>query len=84
MAVMSMVPIMTPTDIEHCTLSWLLYSKKITYSSWPPHHGHHIIIQECTNIFSTGGGESLAELCKVPFLGMYLDVDYYSSIPFCS
>lgn len=26
-------------------------------------------MQECTNIFSTGGGESLAELCKVPFLG---------------
>lgn len=27
------------------------------------------LLQECTNIFSTGGGESLAELCKVPFLG---------------
>jgi len=24
---------------------------------------------ECTNIFSSGGGEALAELCKVPFLG---------------
>lgn len=24
---------------------------------------------ECTNIFSKGGGESLAELAKVPFLG---------------
>lgn len=24
---------------------------------------------ECTNIFSTGGGESLAQLAKVPFLG---------------
>eukprot|EP01104_Vermistella_antarctica_P016772 TRINITY_DN5789_c0_g1_i1.p1 TRINITY_DN5789_c0_g1~~TRINITY_DN5789_c0_g1_i1.p1 ORF type:complete len:234 (-),score=35.41 TRINITY_DN5789_c0_g1_i1:203-904(-) len=25
--------------------------------------------KECTNIFSTGGGESLSELAKVPFLG---------------
>lgn len=24
---------------------------------------------ECTNIFSSGGGESLAEMGKVPFLG---------------
>ncbi|XP_064394317.1 cytosolic Fe-S cluster assembly factor NUBP2 homolog isoform X2 [Halichondria panicea] len=24
---------------------------------------------ECTNVFSTGGGESLAKLCSVPFLG---------------
>lgn len=25
--------------------------------------------QECTNIFSSGGGEALAAYCKVPFLG---------------
>lgn len=24
---------------------------------------------ECTNIFSSGGGAALAELCKVPLLG---------------
>ena len=31
-----------------------------------------VMFQECSNIFSTGGGESLAELCKVPFLGNVL------------
>lgn len=25
---------------------------------------------ECTNIFSSGGGEALAELAEVPFLGV--------------
>uniref|UniRef100_A0A1X7T6K2 Uncharacterized protein n=1 Tax=Amphimedon queenslandica TaxID=400682 RepID=A0A1X7T6K2_AMPQE len=24
---------------------------------------------ECTNVFSTGGGEELAKQCQVPFLG---------------
>ncbi len=28
-----------------------------------------LYMQECTNVFSTGGGESLAKLCSVPFLG---------------
>lgn len=26
-------------------------------------------LQECTNVFSKGGGEALAKTCDVPFLG---------------
>ena len=25
--------------------------------------------QDCTNIFSKGGGKALAEYCKIPFIG---------------
>lgn len=27
------------------------------------------VCSECTNIFSSGGGKSLAEIAKIPFLG---------------
>jgi hypothetical protein len=29
-----------------------------------------LLMQECTNIFSTGGGESMAQEFGVPFLGI--------------
>lgn len=28
-----------------------------------------LVFQECTNVFSSGGGEELARLAGVPFLG---------------
>lgn len=28
-----------------------------------------LLLQECTNVFSKGGGEALAKTCDVPFLG---------------
>ena len=28
-----------------------------------------LLLQECTNVFSKGGGEALARTCDVPFLG---------------
>ncbi len=42
-----------------------LYSKSVALYIVMPCTG----LQECTNVFSTGGGESLAQLCSVPFLG---------------
>ena len=31
------------------------------------------ILQECTNVFSKGGGEALAQMSNVPFLGKSKD-----------
>ena len=31
------------------------------------------VSQECSNIFSTGGGQSLADETKIPFLGKNLN-----------
>lgn len=36
--------------------------------------------QECTNIFSSGGGKSLAELVKVPLLGTFASLIFILSL----
>ena len=35
-------------------------------------------MQECSNLFSTGGGESLAQETKIPFLGKMLSIEVNS------
>ena len=45
--------------------------------AWHPEIKSYIVffksylLQECTNVFSQGGGKSLAEMFSVPFLGLY-------------